>query len=80
MATKFTTLSSETKKLVKTVFTSYITFEKKISVTDDRQTPDSYDNVLYLGHDGIYGDVFKAWYDDDDNFFIFFGIAGDEFK
>lgn len=81
MATKFTTLSSETKKLVETVFTSFISSDLKISVTNDKQQPYNYDNVLYLGHDNCYGDVFKVWNNEDNgDFTIVFGVKGDEFK
>lgn len=43
--------------------------------------PSDYDNVLFIGHDIQYGDVFKAWNTNSQNIFtLYFGEKGDEFN
>ena len=50
------------------------------TVDDNEETfPEMYETVIYVGEDISYGDVFIA-YDSPNNFVIFFGEAGDEFK
>lgn len=43
-------------------------------------SPKDYKNVVYIGNDISYGDVFIAYNDDPTVFTIYFGEAGDEFK
>lgn len=43
------------------------------------QTPKNYDNVIFIGHDSLYGDVFKCYYNDPNHFVLCFGEKGDEF-
>ena len=43
-------------------------------------SPKDYKNVVYIGNDISYGDVFIAYNDDPTAFTIYFGEAGDEFK
>ena len=77
--TKFTSLDQKVNK--KTVF------EKVVDVGTDgllikntTETINAYDNVLYIGYDLHYGDVFKCWLDDDEaDFTLFFGRKGTEF-
>ena len=40
-----------------------------------------YEKVEFIGHDESYGDVFKAYHDenDDNNFTLFFVVKGSEF-
>ena len=78
MTTTFMTLNCEKQELNKTVFEKQIT---PCSIIEETTwSPDQFKNVLYIGSDKDYGDVFKAWDDDENYFFIFFGTAGDEFK
>lgn len=52
----------------------------KIVETDLK--PISYDNILFIGNNPFYGDVFKAYdygINDECGFTIFFGTKGDEF-
>ena len=73
--TKFTSLSKKEK--LETKF-RYILCDGSLSLTSAK--PSTYDNVLYIGYDEDYGDVFKCW-DDGlvDGFVLFFGVKGDEF-
>ncbi len=64
--------------LKKTKFTKVITENYDAEETD--LLPSVYKNVVHIGKDVIYGDVFIA-YDGNPNIFtIYFGEAGDEFK
>lgn len=42
--------------------------------------PEEWDNVLFLGNDPGYGDVFKAWDNGGNHFILYFGEKGDEFN
>ena len=77
MATKFITLKGTIKENKKTIFTGVLTADFALST--DCLEPKDWDNVLYLGYDRHYGDVFKAWDDVDDDFMLYFGKKGDEF-
>ena len=78
--TKFKTLNSNKKEKKETVFTHYVDTGKTIEKTDIDE-PEQWKNVLHIGYDDDYGDVFKAWNEDDQNeFVIFFGQKGDEFE
>ena len=63
----------------KTVFEKALSFDFTVDVT----CADVYDyeKVEFIGHDESYGDVFKAYHDenDDNNFTLFFGVKGSEF-
>lgn len=72
------TLNSDKQEPKKTVFEKYVDGCLAINATPWR--PDEFKNVLHIGNDNNYGDVFKVWDDDENDFFIFFGTAGDEFK
>ena len=77
--TKYSTLNSEKQMGKKTVFTCCV--EEGFTVVECRnEEPDEWDNVLYLGNDGDYGDVFKAWNSNSSHFMIYFGEKGDEFN
>ena len=78
--TKFMTLNSVNKEVKnKTVFKQILT--EDLNVVNIVTVPSDWDNVLYLGYDGHYGDVFKAWNDGDScQFTLFFGTKGDEFE
>jgi len=59
-------------------------FRKKIGentvISPTMSRPESYDNVEFIRHDKIYGDIFFAWGNaEEDNFTIFFGERGNEF-
>ena len=66
------------KKIKKTVFTHFIN-ENKL-VISKKQNADLFDNVQFLFHDHIYGDVFIVFDDDaeNDDKTIMFGTKGDE--
>ena len=72
------TLNSEKQEPKKTVFEKQVDWCLTIDTTLCR--PDEFKNVLHIGKDNNYGDVFKAWNDNENDFYIFFGTAGDEFK
>ena len=73
------TLNSEKQEPKKTVFEKVVS--SKFSITKNTAyKPELFENVLYLGNDKYYGDVFKAWNSPINQFLIFFGTAGDEFK
>ena len=78
MTTKFMTLGDSKKTGKKTVFKTLLN-SSFTAIKADSQ-PKDYTNVLFLGHDDGYGDVFKAWRDDQDNFILYFGEKGDEFN
>ena len=42
------------------------------------EQPSGFTNVEFIGHDRQYGDVFKAWDHDPQQFTLYFGIKGDE--
>ena len=74
--TKFTSLSKKEVK-VETKF-RYILSDGALKTTTVK--PSIYENVLYIGWDNEYGDVFKCWDDKwEDTFVLFFGAKGDEF-
>ena len=77
MKTKFITLESKIVK--KTVFIHYVNRDMEIKLYPDFQA-NHYENVLHIGYDKVYGDVFKAWKNEHDNFVIYFGTKGDEFN
>ncbi len=76
--TKFidNTKKANSKKTVfeKVLFFDFIVGDAIGNVTD-------YEKVEFIGHDESYGDVFKAYHDenDDNNFTLFFGVKGSEF-
>ena len=63
----------------KTVFKKALTFD--FTVVDAFAVVTDYEKVEFIGHDESYGDVFKAYHDenDDNNFALFFGVKGSEF-
>lgn len=78
--TKFLSLkSAEAIKPKKTIFLKLVC-KDGIGANMQSCSPKDYDNVMFLGHDPAYGDVFKAWNEGELSFFIYFGIKGDEFK
>ena len=63
----------------KTVFEKALSFD--FIVDDACGSIYDYEKVEFIGHDESYGDVFKAYRDENDenNFTLFFGVKGDEF-
>ena len=63
----------------KTVFEKVLTFDFTVDVAFAIAT--DYEKVEFIGHDESYGDVFKAYHDenDDNNFTLVFGVKGSEF-
>ena len=78
MATKFMTIESNPRK--STQFKSYLDISPDGLMVRSVTTasPDQWDNVMFIGHDRRFGDVFKCWDNDCDDFAIFFGTKGDE--
>lgn len=71
------TVEDKKKEFKPTVFTHYIDSDK--TVRTSKNNANEYQNVIWLGDDKIYGDIFKAWNDKfPNNFTIFFGVKGDE--
>ena len=71
-------LDDNKQKVVKeTVFTSFVGLD---SIVRSTLKPSDYKNVLHIGYDRHYGDVFKCWDNNINEFTLFFGTAGDEFK
>ena len=64
----------------KTVFEKALSFD--FIVDDACGSINDYEKVEFIGHDESYGDVFKAYHDENDenNFTLFFGTKGDEFN
>lgn len=75
MATNFMRLENSRKK---TIFEYCLGVDL---VIEDAQTqPQDWDNVLFIGEDTKYGDVFKCWNDgSQEGFYLFFGKIGNEF-
>ncbi len=62
-----------------TVFTHVLGSDKKAVQLYTNLAPDK-DNIIHLGCHQDYGDIFKAWMNGKENeFSIYFGVAGDEF-
>ena len=78
MKTKFTTLEQKSKIVAGTVFTHFISGRK--TVCDSIRTVNGFENVLHIGYDKQYGDVFKCWDQNPNEFIIYFGTKGDEFN
>lgn len=76
--TKFMTLGYSKKTVKKTVFKTLL--DDSFKIVNASVQPENYSNVLFLGHDESYGDLFKAWDDDKNDFAIYFGEKGDEFN
>lgn len=72
--TKYTTL--EKKEGKKTVFKKFV---DENNVEEAVHLPEDFENVLFLYKDFIYGDVFLAWDENENNRSLFFGEKGDEF-
>lgn len=78
MKTNFLTLERKKKKEKKeTIFTHFINSHREIKRTSYIAT--DFENVMLIGRDKVYGDIFKCWDNDPNEFLIFFGTAGDEF-
>jgi len=79
--TKYTTLDKTEKlKAVKTVFRLMVSSD--LEIIDAPLQPNKMDEVLFLGNDEDYGDVFLAYADAEDKseFAIYFGEKGTEFN
>ena len=71
------TLNGQKSEKKETVFTHFV--DGLLAVVKTNASPKQYKNVLHIGHDEGYGDVFKAWGDHENEFTIHFGTKGDEF-
>lgn len=77
--TKFINLTKkEVKTTEKTVFKKYLT--ESFSVGEASAGPESWENVAFIGNDALYGDVFKCWNKNENDFILYFGTKGDEFN
>jgi hypothetical protein len=77
MATKFMTLDSLKSEKKETVFTHYV--NGCLQIAEGGIDPQNFKNVLHIGRDDVYGDVFKAYDEKENKFTIAFGTKGDEF-
>ena len=75
--TKFIDKTTAKKVIKKTVFKELLNSSKKIEPVTWR--PDDYETVEFIGHDESYGDVFKCFDKDPNNFALLFGVKGSEF-
>lgn len=77
METNFTTLERDYTKTKETVFSGIVsTRPPEATLTK----PTDFLNVLHIGYNKTYGDVFKCWDDDKKDFTLYFGEKGDEFN
>lgn len=76
--TKFINKNNK-KEQVKTVFTRVINHDGTSNRNAITQ-PDGYGYVELIGIDSSYGAVFKVYDEDETDFLLYFGIAGDEFN
>jgi len=77
--TKFMKLPNNNNKeeIKKTVFTKFLTHE--LNIENSTLQPENFNNIIHVGKDRDYGDVFKVWNNGNPrDFVIFFGIKGDE--
>jgi hypothetical protein len=77
MATKFMTLDGQKSEKKETVFTHYV--NGNMDIIEATLNPKNYENVLHIGYDNFYKDVFKVWNNKENEFKIYFGKKGDEF-
>jgi hypothetical protein len=77
MATNFMTLNGQKSEKKETVFTHCVNGNMDISKA--ALEPKNYENVLHIGYDNNYGDTFKVWNNNENEFIIYFGTKGDEF-
>ena len=75
--TKFSTIADKPKN--ETVFTRVV--DSSFNIRKAGNEARDFENVVFIGHDRNYGDVFKAYNNGKENdFCLFFGDAGDEFN
>ena len=77
MSTNFMSLDDKVKENKETTLSKIVTSG---NVRYSRHTTKDYKNVLHIGYDECYGDVFKCWKDDINCFTLHFGTKGDEFN
>ena len=76
--TKFIDKSKQVKEVKKTIFTRCLINETDVR-NDDLEQPGAFHTVEFIGHDSIYGDVFKVHRSAHLNdFTLYFGTKGDE--
>ena len=71
--------SPPVEKNKKTIFKRMVSVSGQPGVSFTSQ-PENYNNVMFIGHDPGYGDVFKAWDDHSSYFILYFGEKGNEFN
>ena len=79
--TKFIDKTKESlvkNEIKETKFLKILEFDLSIA-SADHNDPKEYDTIEFIGHDIDYGDVFKAYDSDANEFTLFFGVKGDEF-
>lgn len=74
--TKFIDKNSQGKDIKATVFTKSV--DANLKIRDAAFQPCHYNNVEFIGHDRQYGDVFKTWDNDPNDFVLYFGTKGEE--
>jgi hypothetical protein len=80
--TKFMTLSKPIDPEAKTkitLFNNLIMYDGTLGTNHNR--PSDFKNVLFLGHSNCYAkDLFMAWDNNREDFVLYLGVKGDEFK
>lgn len=76
--TNYLTIDEPKKISRKTVFTHRVGKSEIVKLEYDSDI--EFDNMMWLGFDHVYGDVFKVWKNDSSDFTIYFGTKGDEFN
>jgi hypothetical protein len=75
--TKFISIDKDTQEKKETVFIRILSVR---SLDTTLTEPNDWDNVMHIGKDVDYGDVFKCWNENVNNFTLYFGTKGDEFN
>lgn len=74
--TKFIDKNPQGKDAKDTVFTKYVDID--LGISEAALKPYQFYNVEFIGHSSQYGDVFKTWDNDPNEFTLYFGIKGEE--
>ena len=82
--TKFIDKTKESlvkNEIKETKFLKILEFDFSVAsvASADPNYPKEYDTIEFIGHDIDYGDVFKAYDSNANEFTLFFGVKGDEF-
>ena len=73
------TKDNSVKTPKQTVFKKYLTEDMVVKDNTKGSSVREWETIEFIGRDFAYGDVFKAYNTDSNDFTLFFGIKGDEF-